>query len=274
MLRDEVLKHDVRLDGRKFDEVRPIWIETGVLPRTHGSAVFTRGETQALVTCTLGTADDAQKIESFEGEQWKSFMLHYNFPPFSVGEVAFLRGPGRREVGHGALAERSLTPMIPGRGEVPLHGPRRVGHSRVERLVVDGVGVRRLAGDDGCRRAAQVAGGRHRDGPRDGREDRQVRRPQRHRRRGGSLRRHGLQGRRHRRRHHGAADGHQGLRHHHRGDAEGARAGAPRPDAHSRQDERSAFGAPTEHLGVRARASSRSGFRWTRSATSSAPAAR
>jgi polyribonucleotide nucleotidyltransferase len=113
VLREEVLTHGVRLDGRKFDEVRPIWAETGVLPRTHGSAVFTRGETQALVTCTLGTADDAQKIESFEGEQWKSFMLHYNFPPFSVGEVAFLRGPGRREVGHGALAERALSPLIP-----------------------------------------------------------------------------------------------------------------------------------------------------------------
>src|SRR5262252_1508743 len=108
VLREEVLTHGVRLDGRKFNEIRPIWIETSVLPRTHGSAVFTRGETQALVTCTLGTADDAQKIESFEGEQWKSFMLHYNFPPFSVGEVAFLRGPGRREVGHGALAERAL----------------------------------------------------------------------------------------------------------------------------------------------------------------------
>ena len=90
-----------------------------MLPRTHGSAVFTRGETQALVTCTLGTDDDAQKIESFEGETWKSFMLHYNFPPFSVGEVAFLRGPGRREVGHGALAERSLTPMMPAEGDFP-----------------------------------------------------------------------------------------------------------------------------------------------------------
>ena len=119
VLRDEVLQHGVRLDGRKFDEVRAIWIETGVLPRTHGSAVFTRGETQALVTCTLGTADDAQKIESFEGETWKSFMLHYNFPPFSVGEVAFLRGPGRREVGHGALAERSLTPMLPTEEQFP-----------------------------------------------------------------------------------------------------------------------------------------------------------
>jgi polyribonucleotide nucleotidyltransferase len=119
VLREEVLTHNVRLDGRKFDEVRPIWIETGVLPRTHGSAVFTRGETQALVTCTLGTADDAQKIESFEGETWKSFMLHYNFPPFSVGEVAFLRGPGRREVGHGALAERSLTPILPTEEQFP-----------------------------------------------------------------------------------------------------------------------------------------------------------
>jgi polyribonucleotide nucleotidyltransferase len=119
VLREEVLTHGVRLDGRKFDEVRPIWIETGVLPRTHGSAVFTRGETQALVTCTLGTADDAQKIESFEGETWKSFMLHYNFPPFSVGETGRMTGPGRREIGHGALAERSLTPLMPTEEQFP-----------------------------------------------------------------------------------------------------------------------------------------------------------
>jgi polyribonucleotide nucleotidyltransferase len=114
VLRDEVLDRGVRLDGRKFDEVRPIWIETGVLPRTHGSVVFTRGETQALVTCTLGTADDEQKIEHVSGEFYKRFMLHYNFPPFSVGEVQFLRGPGRREVGHGALAERALASVVPG----------------------------------------------------------------------------------------------------------------------------------------------------------------
>ena len=119
VLREEVLTHNVRLDGRKFDEVRPIWIETGVLPRVHGSAVFTRGETQALVTCTLGTADDAQKIESFEGETWKSFMLHYNFPPFSVGETGRMTGPGRREIGHGALAERSLTPLMPTEEQFP-----------------------------------------------------------------------------------------------------------------------------------------------------------
>ena len=119
VLYDEILNNNVRLDGRKLDEVRPIWIETSVLPRTHGSAVFTRGETQALVTCTLGTADDAQKIETFEGETWKNFMLHYNFPPFSVGEVGRMSGPGRREVGHGALAERAVAGMIPGEEHFP-----------------------------------------------------------------------------------------------------------------------------------------------------------
>jgi polyribonucleotide nucleotidyltransferase len=119
VLRDEVLEQGVRLDGRRFDEIRPIWIESSVLPRVHGSAVFTRGETQALVTCTLGTADDMQKIEHVEGEQWKRFMLHYNFPPFSVGEVQFLRGPGRREIGHGALAERALAPMVPEEAQFP-----------------------------------------------------------------------------------------------------------------------------------------------------------
>ncbi len=119
VLRDEILERGVRLDGRSFDQVRPIWIETSVLPRTHGSAVFTRGETQALVTATLGTAEDQQKIEMVEGETWKRFMLHYNFPPFSVGEVQFLRGPGRREVGHGALAERALSPMVPAEEQFP-----------------------------------------------------------------------------------------------------------------------------------------------------------
>jgi polyribonucleotide nucleotidyltransferase len=113
VLRDEVLERGQRLDGRAFDEIRPIWSEVGVLPRVHGSAIFTRSETQALVTATLGTAEDQQKIELVEGETYKRFMLHYNFPPFSVGEVAFLRGPGRREVGHGALAERALLPVIP-----------------------------------------------------------------------------------------------------------------------------------------------------------------
>jgi polyribonucleotide nucleotidyltransferase len=119
VMRDEILERGQRLDGRRFDEIRPIWIETGVLPRVHGSAVFTRGETQALVSVTLGTEDDAQKIETVEGETYRRFMLHYNFPPFSVGEVKFLRGPGRREVGHGALAERALVPLLPSEEEFP-----------------------------------------------------------------------------------------------------------------------------------------------------------
>ena len=114
IFRDEMLKDRRRPDGRAFDEVRKITIETGVLPRTHGSALFTRGETQALVTVTLGTKDDEQRIELLEpGEASKRFMLHYNFPPFSVGEVGFMRGPGRREIGHGALAERSLSSLVP-----------------------------------------------------------------------------------------------------------------------------------------------------------------
>jgi polyribonucleotide nucleotidyltransferase len=114
IFRDEMLKNHRRPDGRAFDEIRPISIETGVLPRTHGSSLFTRGETQALVTVTLGTKEDEQRIELLEpGEASKRFMLHYNFPPFSVGEVGFMRGPGRREIGHGALAERALTALIP-----------------------------------------------------------------------------------------------------------------------------------------------------------------
>jgi polyribonucleotide nucleotidyltransferase len=113
IFREQVTHQRRRPDGRAFDQIRDIWIEVGVLPRTHGSAIFTRGETQALVTTTLGTSDDMQRLEVFEGEAKKRFMLHYNFPPFSVGEVQFLRGAGRREIGHGALAERAVAAMLP-----------------------------------------------------------------------------------------------------------------------------------------------------------------
>jgi len=114
IFRDQVLGDRRRPDGRAFDEIRPISIEVGVLPRTHGSALFTRGETQALVTVTLGTKEDEQRLELLEGgETSKRFMVHYNFPPFSVGEVGFMRGAGRREIGHGALVERSLSAVIP-----------------------------------------------------------------------------------------------------------------------------------------------------------------
>jgi polyribonucleotide nucleotidyltransferase len=113
IFRNQVIDHKRRPDGRAFDQIREIWIEAGVLPRAHGSAVFTRGETQALVTTTLGTSDDMQRLEGFEGEAKKRFMLHYNFPPFSVGEVGFMRGAGRREIGHGALAERAISAVLP-----------------------------------------------------------------------------------------------------------------------------------------------------------------
>jgi len=113
LVRDLVLNHGKRADGRRFDEIRPITIEVGLLPRTHGSALFTRGETQCLATVTLGTVEDAQRLDTLGEEAKKRFMLHYNFPPFSVGEVSFLRGPGRREIGHGALAEKGILPSIP-----------------------------------------------------------------------------------------------------------------------------------------------------------------
>ena len=119
LFREQVTKDRIRPDRRAFDEIRPISIETSVLPRTHGSALFTRGETQALVTATLGTADEGQRLESFEGEKKKTFMLHYNFPPFSVGETGRMTGVGRREVGHGALAERAITAVLPSGEEQP-----------------------------------------------------------------------------------------------------------------------------------------------------------
>jgi polyribonucleotide nucleotidyltransferase len=119
-VRKFILEDGKRPDGRSFEDIRPITIEAGPLPRTHGSAVFTRGETQCLATVTLGTFEDTQRIDGLGEESKKRFMLHYNFPPFSVGEVAFLRGPGRREIGHGALAERAIARSIPeDEGEFP-----------------------------------------------------------------------------------------------------------------------------------------------------------
>jgi polyribonucleotide nucleotidyltransferase len=112
-LRRRILDEGVRADGRGLDDIRSLSCEVGLLPRTHGSALFTRGQTQALVVTTLGTGSDEQKLDQLEGETWKSFLLHYNFPSYSVGEVRFIRGPGRREIGHGKLAERALETVIP-----------------------------------------------------------------------------------------------------------------------------------------------------------------
>jgi polyribonucleotide nucleotidyltransferase len=119
LIREMIVRDKTRIGGRTYNQVRPITCEVGVLPRTHGSALFTRGETQALAVTTLGTSSDEQRIDSLNGESFKSFMLHYNFPPFSVGEARMLRGPGRREIGHGALAERALKPMLPANEDFP-----------------------------------------------------------------------------------------------------------------------------------------------------------
>ncbi len=119
MMREMVLKEKRRVDGRGPKDIRNITCDIGLLPRTHGSALFTRGETQAMVVTTLGTSEDEQKIDALSGWEYKTFMLHYNFPPFSVGEVKILRGPGRREIGHGALAERAVAKVLPKEGTFP-----------------------------------------------------------------------------------------------------------------------------------------------------------
>jgi polyribonucleotide nucleotidyltransferase len=119
LVRAQVLEQQRRIDGRGFSEVRPISGEVGVLPRTHGSAIFTRGETQVLAVVTFGTSEDEQKINSLTGETYKSFMLHYNFPPFCVGEISPMRSPSRREIGHGALAERAIMPVLPSNEKFP-----------------------------------------------------------------------------------------------------------------------------------------------------------
>jgi polyribonucleotide nucleotidyltransferase len=119
LVRMLILEEKKRIDGRSLSEIRPISCEVGILPRTHGSALFTRGETQVLAVVTFGTSEDEQKINSLTGETYKSFMLHYNFPPFSVGEVSPLRSPSRREIGHGALAERALLPVLPSNENFP-----------------------------------------------------------------------------------------------------------------------------------------------------------
>jgi polyribonucleotide nucleotidyltransferase len=178
IVRSQILKDGIRIDGRDTKTVRPIEAMVGFLPRTHGSALFTRGETQAIVSTTLGTSDSEQMIDGLDGLRYERFMLHYNFLPY----------------------------------------PRPVRHHRVERLVVDGDGLRRVARAYGCGRPARPPGCRHRDGADPRRQG--LRRPQRHPRRRGPPRRHGLQGCRYVRGRHRAADGHQGRRNH-RADHEG-----------------------------------------------------
>ena len=186
IVRKKIAVDKRRPDGRGTEEIRPISVEVGFAPRTHGSGLFTRGETQILTLCTLGTAKEGQRIDDLSLEQDRRYMHHYNFPPFSVGETGFMRGPKRRDIGHGALAQRALAGRDPEHRGVPLHDPPRLGDARVERLVVDGLGVRLDDVDDGRRRADHGAGLRHRDGPRQG--GRRLRHPHGHPGRRGSPR--------------------------------------------------------------------------------------
>ena len=212
VVRNAILDTGMRIDGRDTKTVRPIVAEVDVLPRAHGSALFTRGETQAFCVATLGTGQDEQIIDALAGEYREHFMLHYNFPPYSVGEAGRMgvSRPARDRSRQAGLARHP--PAAAGEGEVPVHAARGVGDHRIQRLFVDGHGVRRLAGADGCRRAAEAAGGGHRHGPDQGGP--RLRRAVGHPRRRGPSRRHGLQGRRHRGRRDGAADGHQDHVHH------------------------------------------------------------
>ncbi len=209
-VRRMIVERGLRVDGRKVTEIRPISIEVAYLPRAHGSSLFTRGETQALVSATLGTKSDEQKIEALEGESYRHFMLHYNFPSFSVGEVRRFGSPSRRDIGHGALAERAVEAVLPAKEDFPYT-------IRVVSDILESNGSSSMASVCGASLALMDAGvpiksprGGHRHGAGEGR--RQVRDPHRHHGHRGPLRRHGLQGRRHREGRHRAADGHQDHR--------------------------------------------------------------
>ena len=154
-MRERILSQGERADGRKVDEVRPITCEIGILPRTHGSALFTRGQTQALAVTTLGTSRDEQRIDSIDSSEeiTKSFMLHYNFPPFATGEAKPYRGTNRREQGHGALAEKAIQPLLPAYDDFPYTIRVGLRRSGVQRILLHGLGLRRVPVPHGGGRA-------------------------------------------------------------------------------------------------------------------------
>jgi polyribonucleotide nucleotidyltransferase len=191
VVRQRILDRGLRPDGRGPQDLREIWCQVEVSPRAHGSGLFTRGETQVLTLATLGTPREAQEMDTLSPTENKRYIHHYNFPPFSTGETRPLRGASRRDVGHGALAERALLPVIPPENEFPLHHAAGVGGVVIQRLDLDGLGLRIHAGADGYRGADQSAGGRSRHGPDQGRR-RPVHRPDRHPGHGGSPGRYGF----------------------------------------------------------------------------------
>ena len=165
IVRNRVINGEPRIDGRDLRTVRPIHVEVGMLPKTHGSALFTRGETQAIVVATLGTMRDAAMIDALEGTYKDPFMLHYNFPPYSVGEAGFMGGPKRREIGHGRLARRGVEAVLPDPEEFPYTTAGSIRDHRIQRFQLHGQCLWYLAGADGCRGADESAGGRRGHGP-------------------------------------------------------------------------------------------------------------
>ncbi len=237
-VRARVLRDQVRIDGRGPRDIRPLTAEIEVLPRVHGSALFERGETQILGVTTLNMLRMEQTLDTLSPEKHKRYMHNYNFPPYSTGETGRVGSPKRREIGHGALAERALIPVLPSPRGVPVRDPAGVRGARLQRLHLDGLGLRL---DDGAalgRCAAEGAGRRHRDGPdlRRGRRQDPVRDADRHPRCRGRVRRHGLQGRRHAGLRHRAAARHQARRHPVRRAGRRAAAGARGPHDDPRRD--------------------------------------
>jgi polyribonucleotide nucleotidyltransferase len=222
-VRGSIIAGNPRIDGRDNHTVRPITIRTGVLPRTHGSALFTRGETQALVVTTLGTERDSQIIDALEGERREHFMLHYNFPPFCVGETGRVGTPKRREVGHGRLAKRGVLAVMPSIEEFPysVRVVSEITESNGSSSMASVCGTSLSLMDAGVPR--EGSGCRSGDGPDQGR--RCLRGADRYHGRRGSSRRHGLQGRRDGHGHQRLADGYQDRRHHRRDHGDRARAG-------------------------------------------------
>ena len=222
IVRWNILDTGKRIDGRDLKTVRPIVAQAGFLPRTHGSALFTRGETQALVVATLGTGDDEQYVDRLEGTYKETFLLHYNFPPYSVGETGRIGAPGRRDIGHGKLAWRAIRAVLPPHHEFPytIRVVSEITESNGSSSMATVCGSSLALMDAGV--PLQTAGRRHRHGADQG--GRALRGAVRHPRRRGPSRRHGLQGGGHLGGRHLAADGHQDRRHH-RGD----HAGRPRP---------------------------------------------
>ena len=248
IVRGRILGGEPRIDGRDTRTVRAISIRTGVLPRAHGSALFTRGETQALVVATLGTARDEQIIDALQGEYSERFMLHYNMPPYATGEtgrVGRAQAPRDRSRPSGQARAGEHAAHA---GAVRLLDARGVRDHRVQRIELHGQRVRRLSGADGCGRADEGARGRHRDGADQGRQP--LRRAERHPGRRGSPRRHGLQGGGDRARRDRAADGHQDPGHHQGDHAGRPESGARGPHAHPRPHAPGAGDAAAGDLGL------------------------